>query len=112
MEPVNAITLTQNIKIGFGFGVSQFTMFGCFAGMFYGAGLLLEAYWSMQMEDVMAALFAIMFAASQAGNAAGFGPDIGKATVAAQRVFKIIDFPSQIDARASVEKGLKVPETF
>jgi hypothetical protein len=47
MEPVNALTFTQNIKIGFGFGLSQFTMFGCFSGMFYGAGLLLEAYWSM-----------------------------------------------------------------
>jgi ABC-type transport system involved in Fe-S cluster assembly fused permease/ATPase subunit len=64
MEPVNAVTLTQNVKIGFGFGVSQFTMFAAFAGMFYGAGVLLEAYWSMQMDEVMTALFAIMMSAS------------------------------------------------
>ena len=67
----------------------------------------------MQMEAVMAALFAIMFSAFQAGNAAAFGPDMGKAKVAAERVFRIIDYPSQIDARASTEKGVKVdPATF
>jgi ABC-type multidrug transport system fused ATPase/permease subunit len=76
--------------------------------MFYGAGVLLETYWSMQMDDAMAALFAIMFSAFQAGNAAAFGPDMGKAKVAAERVFRIIDYPSRIDARASEEKGLKI----
>ena len=33
---------------------------------------------------------------------------MGKAKVAAERVFKIIDYPSRIDARASEEKGIKV----
>jgi len=113
MGPVNAATFVTNIKIGFGFGLSQFTQFACFAAMFWAGGLLLETYWSMKMDDVMRALFAIMFAAFQAGNAAAFGPDIGKAKVAAERVFSIIDYPSQIDARASTEKGLKVNlETF
>ena len=61
----------------------------------------------------MAALFGIMFAASQAGNAAGFGPDMGRASTAANRVFGIIDYPSQINARETVEKGVKVnPSTF
>lgn len=65
------------------------------------------------MDDVMAALFAIMFAGMQAGNAAAFGPDMGKAKIASERVFGIIDFPSSIDARASAEKGIKVNmETF
>jgi hypothetical protein len=63
MAPVNAVTFTTNIKIGFGFGLSQFTQFACFAGMFYFGGLLLEADWSMKMDDLMAALFAIMFSA-------------------------------------------------
>jgi len=68
----------------------------------------MENYWSIKMDDVMSALFAIMFSAFQAGNAAAFGPDMGKATAAANRVFKIIDYPSQIDARASIDKGIKV----
>ena len=63
LAPVNAITFTTNIKIGFGFGLSQFTMFVCFAGMFYAGGLIMEAHWSIKMDDVMAALFAIMFSA-------------------------------------------------
>ena len=60
------------------------------------------------MDDAMAALFAIMFSAFQAGNAAAFGPDMGKAKVAAERVFRIIDYPSRIDARATEEKGIKI----
>jgi len=67
--------------------------------MFYAAGVLAENYWSMKMDEIMSALFAIMFAAFQAGNAAAFGPDMGKAKAAADRVFKIIDYPSQINAR-------------
>jgi len=49
-----------------------------------------------------------MFAAFQAGNAAAFGPDMGKAKVAAERVFKIIDYPSAIDARATVKDESKI----
>ena len=37
---------------------------------------------------------------------------MGKAKAAADRVFKIIDYPSQIDARKTVKTGLKVPESF
>lgn len=44
------------------------------------------------------ALFAIMFGAMQVGNAAAFGPDTGKAKAAAERIFGIIDYPSQINA--------------
>ena len=67
LQPLNDVAVSDNIKIGLGFGFSQFAMFGTFAGMFYGAGVLLENYWSIQMDDAMAALFGIMFAASQAG---------------------------------------------
>jgi len=34
------------------------------------------------------------------GNAAGFGPDMGKALAACTRVFGIIEYPSRIDAIA------------
>lgn len=61
--PVNALTLRTNMKIGFGFGLSQLTQFGAFAAMFYAAGHLLEAHWSLKMDDVMRGIFSIMFAA-------------------------------------------------
>lgn len=44
------------------------------------------------------AIFAILFGASQAGMAASYGPDMGKATAAAGRVFKIIEHESEINA--------------
>ena len=94
MAPIDRVTLCTNIKIGFGFGLSQFTTFVCFAAMFYGAGVLMENNPEIRMDDAMAALFAIMFAGMQAGNAAAFGPDMGKAKAAADRVFKIIDYPT------------------
>lgn len=56
-----------------------------------------------------------MFGAMQSGNAAAFGPDVGKATAAADRVFNIIDYPSSINAieMAKDEKRKKVNmETF
>jgi len=34
------------------------------------------------MDDIMISLMAIMFGASQAGSAAAFGPDMGKAIAA------------------------------
>lgn len=40
------------------------------------------------------ALFAIMFGASHAGTAQAFGPDMGKAAAAANRIFGIIEYPS------------------
>lgn len=86
-EPVQKVVFSVNCKIGFAFGLSQFTQFGAFAAMFYALGHLMDAHWSMSMDDGMRSLFAIMFAAFQAGNAAAFGPDIGKATAAANRVF-------------------------
>lgn len=54
----------------------------------------------MNPKWVFMALFAVMFGASHAGNAAGMGPDIGKAGAAAKRVFTIMEYPSMIDAVA------------
>ena len=69
--------------------------------MFYVAGQIIEGSFDTETgefgwnpAEVFIALFAIFFAASAAGNAAAFGPDIGKAAIAAANVFKIIDYPS------------------
>jgi ATP-binding cassette subfamily B (MDR/TAP) protein 1 len=108
MKPIDDLTFKTNIKIGLGFGLSQFATFFCFSAMFYGAALILKDNPDVRIEDCMSAIMAIMFAGMQAGNAAAFGPDVGKATAAANRVFKIIDYPSQIDARTTVGKGRQV----
>jgi len=50
------------------------------------------------MDDIMISLMAIMFGASQAGSAAAFGPDMGKAIAAAARIFAIIETESEINA--------------
>lgn len=50
--------------------------------------------------DVFISLFVIMFAAFQAGTAASQAPDNGKAQAACDSIFKIIDYPSQINAIA------------
>jgi ATP-binding cassette, subfamily B (MDR/TAP), member 1 len=79
--------------------------------MFYSGGKLIEAYSTVDEngkiikldispDDIFGALFAIMFAGFQMGNAAGFGPDMGKAMAACARVFGIIEYPSKIDAIA------------
>lgn len=44
------------------------------------------------------ALFAIFFGASHVGTAMSMGPDIGKANIAAEKIFKIIETPSKINA--------------
>ena len=43
-------------------------------------------------------IFAILFGASQAGTAMSLGPDIGKAMIAAKNVFRVMEYPSKINA--------------
>lgn len=72
--------------------------------MFYGGGKVIDmtkgedGVPTLNPEHVMIALFCIMFGASNAGTAAAFGPDMGKAAAAATRIFKIIEYPSSINA--------------
>lgn len=57
------------------------------------------------------AIFAIMFGAQHLGASAAFGPDIGKAKAAADRVFKIVNYPSQINA-VQMDKEDKIRLNF
>jgi ATP-binding cassette subfamily B (MDR/TAP) protein 1 len=63
---------------------------------------------SISPENIFIALFAIMFGASQAGTASSFGPDMGKAKAAAEKIFKIIEHPSAINAIAIDEDKTKI----
>ena len=53
---------------------------------------------TVEPKDVFIALFAIFFGANHAGMAMSMGPDIGKAQLAATKIFKIIEQPSKINA--------------
>lgn len=44
--------------------------------------------------NVFIALFAIFFGANQMGTAAAMGPDFGKASIAATKIFNILEAPS------------------
>jgi ABC-type transport system involved in Fe-S cluster assembly fused permease/ATPase subunit len=44
LAPVNKLTMVGNIKIGFAFGLSQFSTFTCIAMMFYTAGVIMENF--------------------------------------------------------------------
>lgn len=89
--------------------------------MFYFGGLIVESSGineetgrpNINPENVLVALFAIMFGASHAGTAQSFGPDIGKARGAADKIFKIIEYPSKIDAIAIDEEKdkIRIPDT-
>jgi len=82
--------------------------------MFYAGGKFINAaydettgLYDLNPGDVFIALFAIMFGASHAGTASSMGPDMGKATAAANRIFKIKEYPSKIDAIEIDEKNEK-----
>lgn len=111
LEPVHQVAVWYNFKMGFALGVGQFTTYCGMALMFYFASVFIENSYdpvtntmSINPQDVFMALFAIMFGASHAGTAQAFGPDIGRASGAADRVFKIVDYPSEINA-VEIEKN-------
>lgn len=59
-------------------------------------------------KDVFISLFAILFGAMHAGTAFSMGPDIGKAQLAATKIFNIIEYPSKINAiQMDREKSVK-----
>lgn len=62
---------------------------------------------SINPKDVFIALFAIFFGAQHAGTAMSMGPDIGKAQLAATKIFKIIEYPSKINAIDEAKESKK-----
>lgn len=61
----------------------------------------------------MVAIFAIIWGAFGAGQAAAYGPDAAKGKAAGLKIFKITDTPSEINALDQKEdEGVQIPETF
>lgn len=80
--------------------------------MFYFGTVFMLNDRTLTGEEVFVAIFAMIFGAYDAGQATTFGPDIGKATQAAVKVFKITDVPSEINAVDIPEDSVPVPASF
>jgi len=119
LEPANKTQVKNQLGLGVAYGFTQFAQFGGFAAMFYFSGVFIEAYttigadgkpkYGLQPDDVFIAIFALMFGATHAGTAAAFGPDNGKCSAAAKRIFSIQEAPSNIDAVADDVANSKKP---
>jgi ABC-type transport system involved in Fe-S cluster assembly fused permease/ATPase subunit len=95
LYPVQQASYSQHIMAGFGMGFSQLANFGLQAGMFFFASIFIERdHPNLKVEDVFTALFCIMFSASWLGSSLSLGPDVGKATGAASKIFTIMEDPS------------------
>lgn len=87
-------------------GLSRMLEFCVFALLFYAGGEIIirsvdeNGKPTVLPGDVFMALFVIMFGAIAAGNASGWGPDMGKAKAASKRIFTFIEHPSKINAIA------------
>ena len=104
MIPAHKISKEAHIKVGITLGFNQFSMYCVMASMFYIGGVIIkgsideDGKSTLKPRDVFTAIFSIMFGAMNAGTAAAYGPDMGKAKSAALRIFKIMEYPSAINA--------------
>lgn len=90
---------------GFGFGLSNFITYCAFAALFFFGGMIIEnsydpktKIYGVNPEYVFLAIFAIFWGAQKAGQALSMGPDMSKGNTAAEKIFKIMDCPSTINA--------------
>lgn len=83
-----------------------------FAILFYFGTVFMLDDPSLSGEDVFISIFAMFFGAFGAGQASTFGPDIGKATQAAIKIFRITELDSQINALDLPADAIDVPKSF
>lgn len=99
---------------GLVYGYSKFIENASIGIILYFGTIILLNDDSLDGEKVFIAVFAMIFAAFGAGNAASYGPDANKGKQAAIKIFMITDTPSTINAmdeKALAEKQ-SVPEHF
>ncbi|CAG9460904.1 unnamed protein product [Pedinophyceae sp. YPF-701] len=95
VEPGKLVQKHGYIK-GIGFGYSQAIMYAMYAIAFYFAVYLIEEG-RVDLEDILKALFAVIFAAIGLGQAQMAFPDLGKAMGAVKHVFTALDRKSLVD---------------
>jgi len=105
LDPITKLNKKEHVLTGFGFGLSNFITYCTFAALFFFGGMIIEnSYdektktYGVNPENVFLAIFAIFWGAQKAGQALSLGPDMAKGNTAAEKIFKIIDMPSKINA--------------
>ena len=93
-KPESLITKKASIA-GISLGVSYFAMFGIYSLIFY-IGAIFHREYDLNMRDMFAAIFAVMFASMGAGNNNQFMADVGAAKNAARNIFKLFDSLDEI----------------
>ena len=83
---------------GLVYGYSKFIENSCIGIILYFATLILVRDDSLDGEKVFIAVFAMIFGAFGAGQAASYGPDATKGNAAAVKIFSITDTPTSINA--------------
>mmetsp|Transcript_41198 Transcript_41198/g.62686 ORF Transcript_41198/g.62686 Transcript_41198/m.62686 type:complete len:138 (-) Transcript_41198:759-1172(-) len=103
VSPVFSSNIWSHAMNGCLYGMGQFGQYLVFAILFYAAAVILDNHKDefnddgtpkLDPADVFSALFAMFFAANQAGMAGAFGPDMAKAAAAAERIFRMVETPS------------------
>jgi len=111
LEDPTAKGIKQAHIIAFCFGFSQFVQYGVWAVVYY-SGAEFMYHFGTTGDDVFVSMFALMFGAFAAGQAQQFGPDLGKAKLAAIKIFTYIDMPSRINAVDEDSSKVSVPKDF
>lgn len=82
------------IAVGFGVAIQNVTF-----GVFYLVIAELHYYFPhLNYADMFLAMFAVMFGGFSAAQASSMGPDLAKGIDAAEKIFKIVETPSEINA--------------
>lgn len=115
VAPSYELTKKENVTSGIAFGITNFINFIMMGVMFWVAGVIMrnspvlpaggaqtqgDGNLSIDPGSVFLSVFALMFGASHAATAQAFGPDVGKAKAAADRIFEIKEHKSLICASA------------
>lgn len=96
----------RSILTGFFYGMSQFMTSFTFAGMFFiSAWLMKPEVACLDPMNAQRAQWSILFGAFAAAQAAMFGPDLAAGLGAAEKIFKMINTPTTIDAMATDEES-------
>ncbi|KAJ3044978.1 Multidrug resistance protein 1 [Rhizophlyctis rosea] len=107
-EP-HRVALRGNFIASFGAGTSAGVVFWAYAiSFFYGSRLLI---WNLNhVDDVLVAMFAVIFTAMGAGQASTYAPDAAKARIATHSILDILDRTADIDVTSPA--GYVPPSAF